>query len=295
VGAWLVAAGIGLGASVALCTGSGCGSSGNRGSAGDSAAGGADGSGGSSGSGGSGGSTGCAAYPHAAFCDDFEDETDASFATNWPGVPYSEAQFVRPVVITSPSAYSPTHVLHADAEFVADAGSAGQRFSLIGRNLPTLLPTQSVSVGFSVRVVSFTPAEGGYESGPSPDFQVSFYSPQPGIVPSCLVEFQGLDPTHYLVNMCGQQGPNGEPTTSFAFVPGTWQRITVSASFGPTEAGTGTVTLAVDGSPIKSVPLSTGTATGVSSYTGTLSLGSFGYDETPSMVLDLDDVVIEQM
>lgn len=306
-GRQLFTVGLSLAGAAAVCAWIGCGSgSGNHAGAGDaggngdtsSGGSGSGSSGGGSGSGGSsssGSSTGCSAYPNAAFCDDFENETDASFATNWPGTPYDNPEFLRPVVITSPTAYSPTHVLHESAQFIADAGNAGQRFSQVGRNLPTLLPTQSVSVGFSVRIVSFTDVEGGYESGPSPNFQVQFYPVGSSAGPGCLVEFQGADPTHYYVNMCGQPGPGGSPTTTVAFAVGTWQRISVSATFGPTDAGTGTVTLAIDGAPVESVPMSGQPGTGVISYTGTLALGAFGYDQTPSMTLDLDDVVIEQM
>jgi hypothetical protein len=259
---------------------------------GSSTGGGASSSGSSSG-GSSGGGTGCAAYPNAVFCDDFEHETDASFAANWPSAPYAtNPQFVVPAVVESPTAYSPTHVLHADAEFATDAGNAGQRFSEVGRGLPTLLATQGVSVGFSVRIVSFVPAEGGYESGPSPDFQIVF-SALKGQGPSCLVQFQGKDPTHYWVSACDVLQDGGYPTASVAFTPGAWQRLVVSASFGATDAGTGTVTVTADGALVLSVPMGKGAAT-ATEYGGTLTLGSFGYDQTPSMVMDLDDVVIEQ-
>lgn len=282
----VVAAVVAAGAAGAV--GVACGNEGSAGGAGVSSSGSS-----SSGGSGSGASTGCAAYPGAGFCDDFERETDASFAANWPATPYAtNPQFVVPAVIESPTAYSPTHVLHTDAELVVDAGSAGQRFSEIGRGLPTVLATQRVSVGFSVRVVSFVAAEGGYESGPSPDFQISFNAVR-GAGPSCLVQFQGQDATHYWINACGVLRDGGYPTASVAFTPGTWQRFVVSASFGPTDAGTGTVTVTADGAVVLSVPMGEGAAT-ATEYGGSLTLGSFGYDQTPSMVLDIDDVVIEQ-
>ena len=258
-----------LATAAAGAVGLACGGGSSAGGDGGSSSGGSSSGGGGSGSGGAG--TGCAAYPGAAFCDDFEHETDASFAANWPGAPYAtDPQFVVPAVIESATAYSPSHVLHADAELVADAGSSGQRFSEIGRGLPTLLATQSVSVGFSVRIVSFVAAEGGYESGPSPDFQISFNAVQ-GAGPSCLVQFQGKDPTHYWINACSVQQDGGYPTASVAFTPGAWQRFVVSASFGPSDAGTGTVTVTADGATVLSVPMGKGAAT-ATEYSGHLTL-----------------------
>jgi hypothetical protein len=165
---------------------------------------------------------------------------------------------------------------------------------MISRNLPTVLPTQSLSVSFSVRIVAFTDLDGSYVTSPSPDFQISFYSPQSTFAPSCLVEFQGGKGLQYAVNVCGRESDGGGPTATVPFTLGAWQRITVGASFAPTDAGIGTVTLAVDGSVIESLPMSPATAAPASTYTGSVSLASFAYDDTPSMTLDIDDVVIEQ-
>jgi hypothetical protein len=271
---------------VLVAIGAACGSSG-------SSSGGGGGSGGGVASSGSGGSAGCAAYPGAGFCDDFENETDAAFFTNWPSAPYrTNPQFLLPVVQTSPSAYSPSHVLHAEADFAPDSGSAGQRFTLIGRGLPTVLASQTLSVGFSMRMLSFVAAEGGYETGPSPDVQISFNAIE-GAGPSCLVELQGKDPTHYWATVCGVLVDAGFPTTSVAFTLGTWQRLTVAASFASDGGSTGLVTLSVDGTVVASEPMGGG-GTASTQYSGSLSIGSFAYDETPSMVMDIDDVVIEQ-
>jgi hypothetical protein len=130
-----------LTAAAAVAAG-GCGSSGG-------ATGGKDGGGPSDGGvgaadgptqdgGGPSGSTGCAAYPGALFCDDFE--TAGTFATNWP-----TTTGVAPVVATSPTAYSPTHVASA----IGDASD----HSVMQHILPALLPNQTVRVAFSFRLV----------------------------------------------------------------------------------------------------------------------------------------------
>jgi hypothetical protein len=133
---WL--AGCGLLAMVLAAPSGVAGCGGPSGGSGGGASGGSNAASTSAGTGTAGSGTGCSAYPGAVFCDDFENAS--TFDANWPlitGTP--------PMVTTSPTAYSPTHV--------ASAIASGSFPSNMGHPLPPILKSQRLRIAFSFRVL----------------------------------------------------------------------------------------------------------------------------------------------
>jgi len=232
-------------------------------------------------------SIGCAQYPGAIFCDDFENETPAVFGSNWGGTPYAPADphLLEPIVITSDSAYSPNHMMHTEAEYVASEGSDGERLSEIVHGLPTLLLTQSVHVGFSFRIVA-AGNDGAGSDGAGADLAVDFFTRNPGIVASCNVSIQN----NALSGCVQHEGPR-----LIAMPIGVWRRVQIDADLMPAGSAAGTVTIAIDGQAVEtgsfdSMPGSDNT------WTGLLALGGAAFDPdiAPRTVIDLDDIVVEQ-
>ena len=243
--------------------------------------------------------SGCAAHPTAGFCDDFENETDASLATNWPySVP--NAEFLQPVVATEANAFSGTHVLHADAPFVFDAGpndpGHGQKFMIVSRALPTVLESQSVHVGFVMRIASFA---GGDAGTPSPNIQIQVY-PIDISRGGTTVQIKGDSSRTLTVSTSGYNGsPIADPSVTVPFTLGQWIQVDVVTSFakGTSDAGTptyGSTSVSLDGQMISTTPFANLIDMESKTYGGMLTLGSFGFSEEPDTVVELDDVYLEQ-
>jgi hypothetical protein len=215
--------------------------------------------------GGSPGASGCAAYPGAVFCDDFE--TAGSFAANWPAT-----TGVAPVVTTSPTAYSPTHV--------ASAIGGASDHSLMQHALPAILATQTLRIAFSLRVEQLPSAYALVA-----DVSVSA-SGDLGM--NVLLSVEQGELTVELLNDASQfPGPDAGPTTvPLATVTnGSWVRVELDVDV----SDQGSVKALVDGSMKAELPY----VPGQSGFTGTYQ-GDLQLEAGESTSIDFDDAVIWQ-
>jgi hypothetical protein len=216
---------------------------------------------------GPGGSSGCSAYPGAAFCDDFE--TAGALAQNWPN-PTGNA----PVVVTSPTAYSPTHVAS-----LVDATANSNMF----HSFPTILASQKLRLAFSARVID---APRGVTLLANPSFD-SVGTMQEDLGLQVTVSLEAGQLTVELLNNSGITEPaDGGPELSVApFLIGTWMRVELDFDV----SDTGSVKVLVNGALAATLPYVPATTGYTGSYEGSVMLSA-----TDSASVEYDDVVIWQ-